>query len=196
MAEVDREKIDIESLPSQPREGRQAAVDREKIESQLKGKTLRVYWYILTSASSSVGVREVQRALGFSSPTLAQYHLEKLRELRLVKKESGEYRLTAEIRVGVLRQFLRFGTVIVPRFVLYAVLFTVLLGFLLVIVVEVDLLSVYAFVLGILGTAIFWYETMRAMKERPIEAKPGKPASKMIAAESDIGEVNDSFRVE
>jgi hypothetical protein len=149
-----------------------AEIDHEKIDSQLKGKTLRVYMYLLRSANASVGIREVQRALGFSSPTLAQYHLEKLKDLGLVRKESSSYQIALEVKVGVLRQFLRFGTVFVPRFVLYAVLFTVLLGFLFLIVVEVDLLSVYSFVLAGAGAGIFWYETMRAMRERPSEETP------------------------
>ncbi len=184
LVEVDREKIDSESILPERRENSDVEIDRDKIDSQLKGKTLRVYWYILTSAEGSVGIREVQRALGFSSPALAQYHLEKLRELGLVRKQSGVYRLATQIKVGVLRQFLRFGSVIVPRFVLYAVLFTVLLGFLFLIIVEVNLLAVYAFVLGASGTAIFWYETMRAMRERPIEPKPAKPVSTITEDES------------
>ena len=103
----------------------------------------------------------------FSSPTLAQYHLEKLKELGLVRKESSEYVLVSDVKVGVLRQFYRFGTVLVPRFVLYAVLFTVMLGFLFFIVVEVNLVAAFAFLLGASGAMIFWYEAIRAMKERP-----------------------------
>jgi len=51
-------------------------MDEKKIESELRGNTLKVYWYMLEhGGESSVGVREIQRALGFSSPTLAAYHL-------------------------------------------------------------------------------------------------------------------------
>ncbi len=59
--------------------------DEEKLAAELKGNTLRVYLYVLKSAGN-VGVREVQRALGFSSPTLAVYHLDKLAELGLMEK--------------------------------------------------------------------------------------------------------------
>jgi len=144
-----------------------SGVDQEKIDNQLKGNTLKVYLFLLKSRSMSGGIREVQRALKFSSPTLAQYHLDKLRELGLVKKESTEYMLVSDVKVGVLRQFYRFGTVLVPRFVLYAVIFTVLLGFLFFIVVEMSLLAAYAFLLAAFGAAIFWYEAVRAMRERP-----------------------------
>jgi DNA-binding transcriptional ArsR family regulator len=144
-------------------------VDHDRIDSQLRGNTLKVYMFLLKSPSASVGIREVQRALRFSSPTLAQYHLEKLRELGLVRKESVEYVLVSDVKVGVLRQFYRFGAVLVPRFVLYAVLFTVMFGFLFLIVTEVTLVAVYAFVLAGFAAAIFWYETVKAMRERPKE---------------------------
>jgi DNA-binding transcriptional ArsR family regulator len=142
-------------------------IDQGKIDDQLKGNTLKVYMLLLKAPSASVGIREVQRALKFSSPTLAQYHLDKLRELGLVRKESAEYLLVSDVKVGVLRQFYRLGTVLVPRFVLYAVLFTVLLGFLAFIITEVTLVSVFALLLALLGAAIFWYEAARALRERP-----------------------------
>ena len=142
-------------------------IDQEKIDNQLKGNTLKVYMFLLKSASGSVGIREVRRALKFSSPTLAQYHLEKLRELGLIRKESTEYVLASDVKVGVLRQFYRFGTFLVPRFVLYAVLFTALLGFLGFIVTEITLVAAFALMLAALGAVIFWYEAVRASRERP-----------------------------
>lgn len=90
-------------------------VDEEKIESELKGNTLRVYWMMLRS-SGGISAREVQKALGFSSPRLAAYHLEKFEELGLVKKEHGEYYLVREVKVGVLKQFVRFGSFLLPRY--------------------------------------------------------------------------------
>jgi predicted transcriptional regulator len=94
---------------------------KENVESRLKGNTLRVYVYVLKKGR--VGVREVQRSLGFSNPSLAQYHLNKLKELGLVREDGGEYEVVSEVRVEVLRDFLRFGTLLVPRFVMYAVIF-------------------------------------------------------------------------
>ncbi len=48
--------------------------DRE-LEAELRGKTFRVYAYMLMRGKPSYGVREIQRALGFSSPSVAAYHL-------------------------------------------------------------------------------------------------------------------------
>ena len=59
-------------------------MDDERVASELKGNTLRVYWYLLRASKDFVGPREVQRKLGFSSPALAVYHLDKLNQLGLV----------------------------------------------------------------------------------------------------------------
>jgi len=141
------------------------AVDEEKIESELKGKTFQVYWFLL-KCGGGVGVREVQRALRFSSPRLAAYHLEKLEELGLVKKEHGEYFLVREVKVGVLKQFVRFGAFLLPRYLFYATMFTTFLIYIVVRFEEVSTYSVFALVLSVLGTVIFWYETLRAWRQK------------------------------
>jgi len=93
------------------------------IESELKGTTLRVYWEVFRSPRP-VGVREVQRLIRFSSPSTALYHLEKLRELGVARKdEYGRYQVADEIRPSQFRMFLRIGRIILPRFVFYAVFF-------------------------------------------------------------------------
>jgi len=52
---------------------------------------------------------DVQKKLGFSSPNLAVYHLDKLVEIGLAEKVSGEYHLTGTVDVGVLKQFTKIG---------------------------------------------------------------------------------------
>ena len=143
--------------------------DEEKLAAELKGNTLRVYLYVLKSAGSNVGVREVQRALGFSSPTLAVYHLDKLVESGLLEKKLGEYKLVREVRVGVLKQFMRIGSVMLPRHLFYASLFTTLLvlyGVYLVGFERVSVSSVFALILGALGVITSWYETLKAWREK------------------------------
>ena len=141
--------------------------DEDKIASVLKGNTLRVYWHVLRSGDGAVGVRDTQRALGFSSPALAIYHLDKLTELGLVEKVMGEYRLVKAVNVGVLKQFVRFGRVVLPRYFLYATMYTTLLIFFLTQFRQVNFYSVFALVFGLLGTGILWYETARAWNQRP-----------------------------
>ena len=142
-------------------------MSEEKIESVLKGNTLRVYWFLLRSPNGMVGARETQRALKFSSPALAVYHLEKLVELELAEKTNGEYRLVKAVNVGVLKQFVRFGALMLPRHFLYATMFTTLLIFYLTQFKIVDFYSTFALVLGVLATAVMWYETLRAWRQKP-----------------------------
>lgn len=147
---------------------RNSEIDEEKIESELRGKTLRVYWYLLErGAGSGVGVREVQRALGFSSPRLVAYHLEKLEGLGLVENRLGEYFLIREFRVGVLKHFLRFGRFLLPRYLFYATMFTTFLIYIAVQLKEVNTFSLFALVLSIPGSVIFWYETVWVWRQKP-----------------------------
>jgi hypothetical protein len=142
-------------------------MSEENIESALKGNTLRVYWFLLQSPNGVVGARETQRALKFSSPALAVYHLDKLIELGLADKTNGEYHLVKAVNVGVLKQFVRFGAFMLPRHFLYATMFTTLLIFYLVQFKHVDFYSIFALVLGLLATGIMWYETIKAWRQKP-----------------------------
>ena len=142
-------------------------MDEEKIASELKGNTLRVYWRLLKSPNGVARVRETQKSLDFSSPALAVYHLDKLVELGLIQKIRGEYHLVRVVNVGVLKQFVRFGTFILPRYALYATLFTTLLLFYVSQFRQVNFYSVFALIFGILGTGILWYETVRAWRQKP-----------------------------
>jgi DNA-binding transcriptional ArsR family regulator len=95
-----------------------------EVESQLRGNTLRVYWYIL-SQNEPVGVREVQRAIGMSSPSVASHHLSKLVDLELVEKTpDNSYDMKRFVKVGVLRNFIEFRGRFLPRYVFVAFFFT------------------------------------------------------------------------
>src|SRR2546425_577110 len=146
------------------------AEEREKvIESELKGVTLRVYWHILGSKKEAVGVRPVQRALGLSSPSVALHHLEKLRGLGLLEKDlSGEYHLIEQVKVGVLQNFVGVLGFLLPRYLFYSTMFTVMLA-LYPIVYRPDLSThnIMALVFGISAVVVSWIETWRAWRLRP-----------------------------
>ena len=139
------------------------------LESQLKGKTLIVYWYLLQQPSHTVGIREVQRTLGFSSPSIAVHHLEKLQDLGLVeKKGTGEYVLVEEVKVGILRFFTHIGRFLVPRYLFYSVLLsTMLITYLMLCYWGQILPSFYALMFGLIASVIFWVETMRLWRAKP-----------------------------
>ncbi|MBI3860096.1 MAG: helix-turn-helix transcriptional regulator [Thaumarchaeota archaeon] len=160
--------------PIQPQDQQPPAVPPEQkktqgmVDAELKGNTLRVYVYALKKRK--VGVREVQRALSMSNPSLAQYHLNKLKELGLVSDNNGEYTISNEVKVDVMRDFLRVGTLIVPRFVFYAVLLTVFAAYLTFssypLFQYVPILPWFCLTLGA-SSAAFWFEAWRAWRSAP-----------------------------
>jgi len=143
--------------------------DLAVLESALKGKTLLVYWYLLQQPTHTVGVREVQRTLGFSSPSIAVHHLEKLQDLGLIRKKgTGEYVLEEEVKVGILRLFTRMGRFLVPRYLFYSVLFsTMLTAYLTLWALGRIAPSFYAVMFGFIAVVIFWVETVRVWRAKP-----------------------------
>jgi DNA-binding transcriptional ArsR family regulator len=94
-------------------------VDGKEIDLELRGRTWHVYWYMLSKGpEQEVTVREVQRALAFKSPSIANHHLERLRDLGLITRTNdGGYVLVGEVKLGVLRHFVRLGRILVPKFI-------------------------------------------------------------------------------
>ncbi len=130
----------------------------DKAEDVLKGTTLEVYRFMLKNGKP-LGIREVQRALELSSPSLAVYHINKLEDVGLLKKENGNY----VVNRVVLEDTIKISRFLIPRFTFYAIFTTLLL------IIETTLLRptiITSFVFfAILGTivcaAAFWYETTR-----------------------------------
>jgi predicted DNA-binding transcriptional regulator len=145
-------------------------LDMATLESALKGKTLLVYWYLVQQPTHTVGTREVQRALGFSSPSIAVHHLEKLLDLGLIQKRAtGDYVLEEEVKVGILRFFTRLGRFLVPRYLFYSVLFsTMLVAYLTLCVVNQITPSLYTAMFGLIASVIFWFETVRLWRAKPL----------------------------
>ena len=140
------------------------------IESELKGVTLRVYWHILSlGKKESIGVRSIQRSLRLSSPSVASHHLEKLRTLGLLEKDStGEYRLVAQVKVGILKNFVGFLGVLLPRYLFYSTMFTaMLILYPIIYPPNFSAHNVMAFVFGISAAVVSWNETFKAWRMRP-----------------------------
>jgi DNA-binding transcriptional ArsR family regulator len=143
--------------------------DEERILSEITGNTLLVYWHLLKKGRDSCGVREVQRTLGFSSPSSASYQLEKLRQLGLVSKDrSGDYQICSVLKAGVISAFIFFGGHAFPKHLLYASATSMMI--LLFVTVFSNALSpivMIALLPGVLAAAIFWYETSKVWRRRP-----------------------------
>lgn len=142
------------------------APDGNKIEDQLKGKTLQVYMYMIRR-KEAVGVREVQRDLAFSSPSVANYHIEKLMQLSLVSQdEYGRYFVVQKVQVGVLQAFVNVRGIAVPRLTFFAAFFTTMLVAYLAL--NFASLDVFAVGFAVAGAAAFWMETVRVWIRRPV----------------------------
>ena len=143
----------------------------KELDLELRGRTWHVYWYMLSMGpDKEVTVRGVQRALAFKSPSIAAHHLERLRDLGLVTQIDGSgYVLVGEIKLGVLRHFVRLGRILVPRFVFYASFATMLtLLYNLFLSKSSDLLaSSFVMIIGVFSSAAFWYEAYRFWRLKP-----------------------------
>ncbi len=135
----------------------------------LRGKAWKVYWLLLKTARP-MSVREVQRMLHFSSPSVAQHHLEQLHQLGLTKKEEigGNYSLVGEVKIGVLRHFVKLGKLLFPRYFFYAVFSTTFyVAYLLVLMQGFTRENLFVLTFGAIVTGIFWYEAIRVWLLRP-----------------------------
>lgn len=143
--------------------------DGIELEYALRGKAWKVYWFLLKNGNP-VGVREVQRSLHFSSPSIAYHHLEQLRELGLVQKQEvgGHYVLVGEVKIGVLRHYVKLGKLLFPRYFFYAVFSTVFyVAFLLFLLQGFDRENLFIITFGAIVCAVFWYEAYRVWSMRP-----------------------------
>jgi DNA-binding Lrp family transcriptional regulator len=124
----------------------------------LRGLTLKVYKVVLRS-DKPIGIREVQRALNLSSPTLALYHVNKLEEAGLIKKELNGY---VADRV-ILENLVRFRRILIPRNLFYTIFLTSSLVMLAVLLRPPILTREYVFSLAVISIAAATsvYETVR-----------------------------------
>ena len=143
--------------------------DETKLDYALRGKAWKVYWLLLKNGRS-MSVREVQRALHFSSPSVANHHLEQLRELGLVEKQDigGHYFLVSQVKIGVLRHFVKLGKLLFPRYFFYAVFSTVFfMTYILFLMQGFTRENLFIVTFGVIVSAIFWYEAIRIWSLRP-----------------------------
>ena len=87
----------------------------EDAKDALRGTTLEIYRF-LVKTNKPMGIREVQRALNLSSPSVVAYHFSKLEDAGLVKQEKGDYVVSKLI----LEHSIRISRFIIPRHLFYA----------------------------------------------------------------------------
>jgi hypothetical protein len=135
---------------------------------EISGNTLLVYFYFLKKRQRC-GVREIQRALGFSSSSSAYYHLEKLaRKGILTKDPYGNYRVNEEVKVRLVDRFFVIHGLVFPKQVIYASATTIMcLSFALLFWNSLALTVILALLPGVLASGIFWYDAARLWSTLP-----------------------------
>jgi len=128
----------------------------------LRGLALKVYRFILKN-DKPVGIREVQRGLNLSSPTLALYHMNKLEEAGLIKKEANGY---VADRI-VLENVIRIRRILIPRNFFYMIFLITSLVMLAVFLRPPTLSREYIFSLAVISVAAATsvYETMKVFSQ-------------------------------
>jgi len=147
--------------------------DKEKV---LQGKTLQIYWYILTH--NQAGVREIQKALKISSPGTVSYQINKLLKTGIISKnkKNGKYYVNEEIKKGVLGFYTRIGFIILPRFSLYLIIN--IFGFMAYLIFAIiygdkfitNIGSILLLFFLVFGTAVFIFESIKIWKRRPTKS--------------------------
>ena len=135
----------------------------KKGPADIRGNTLRVYVYLLRSGASEL--RDVQRALDFSTPSLASYHLGRLVEAGYATQdEHGRYLVVQGATNAILDGYTKLGGVVVPQLLFFAILFTAVVGFF-----AYMSLMYAAYVPLLVGASaamilVFWYETAKVWR--------------------------------
>ena len=85
----------------------------------LHGKSLQIYWYLLSTGES--GIRDIQRNLGFSSPSLVHYQINKLVSHGLVQQNetTEKYFIAEPLKTGIFSFYVILGKKLIPRFLFY-----------------------------------------------------------------------------
>jgi hypothetical protein len=106
-----------------------------------------------------VGVREIQRALNLSSPSVARYHISKLEDAGIIKRVNGNYMIAR----ADLKHTVRISRFLVPRHLFYVFFAVLVLVVQLVFFRPMVVTSGYFFAVMTAATfaLIFSYETVR-----------------------------------
>jgi predicted DNA-binding transcriptional regulator len=143
--------------------------DEAEFEYKLKGKAWKVYWLLLKKGRP-MSVREVEKALRLSSPSVAQHHLEQLRQIGLVQKEKtgGNYILASEVKIGVLKHFVKLGRLMFPRYFFYAIFSSAFyIAYILILMQDLTRENLFILSFGAIVSLIFWYEALRFWRLKP-----------------------------
>ena len=133
----------------------------DDLGASLKGTTYRVYRYMLKQRDP-LGVSQIQKALGLSSPSVSEYHLRKLVRLGLVREEQGGFVVDKVVYDNIIR----IRRVSIPFQAAYAAFFGVTLLILVFALRPETLNSLYFFalVVNVFAFGISVFEAVRTAR--------------------------------
>ena len=111
-------------------------------------------------------LRDVQRALKLSTPSLAFYHLSRLIQAGSVKRtEDGRYVALKDISADLIDGYVKFGRRIIPQMFFLTLIFTLILAFYISLIwrTPLDLDDVVTLVYS-LSVIVLWYETIKVWR--------------------------------
>jgi len=138
-----------------------SSVAADESKEVLKGTTLEVYRFLLKS-SKPVGTRELQRALDLSSSSVATYHLSKLEDAGLLKREAGGFLVSKYL----LENSIKISRFLIPRYFFYSAFAIAVLMLELTVLKPNVFYREYVFSLVATGIFVFFfcYETVKTWK--------------------------------
>ncbi len=152
-------------------------LDRPMNEDLIRGKSLQIYWHLLTAGPK--GVREIQRDLNLTSPSSVSFQLDRLMKAGIVSKDEStdKYFVSEEVKTGILGFYVRFGYRMIPRLTLFLLFqLTGIVVFLILFLLEGDQFALnpfnlLAFIYLILSSLWLMYESTKINKLKPKELK-------------------------
>jgi hypothetical protein len=130
----------------------------------LNGNTLRTYLQVLRHGPCEL--RDVQHAMGFSTASLASYHLNKLLEAGYVRQDgSSRYFASGEAVGDALEGYSKVGSTILPQSTFFAVFISILIAYFSYQAFEAPSFVPYLVVVAAGAAVALWYETFRVWKK-------------------------------
>jgi hypothetical protein len=131
---------------------------------EIRGNTLRVYLFVLQRGPCEL--KDVQNALGFSTASLASYHLKRLMDAGYASQDSyGRYLASKDTTRQILEGYVKVGAAVVPQLLFVAVLFTVLVGFFAYMSYFVPSYVPFLVATSAALIAFVWYEAIRVWRK-------------------------------
>jgi len=150
-------------------EKEQKGKERPAKSDVLSGTTRRVYRYVYRHGP--VRLHDIQRDVGLSSPSLADYHVQKLLKMKLIREEKGQEGVvgfTAE--EAAFEAMIRIRRTVIPLRATASAFFAVALVLLATILRPAHISSTYVFSLVVTTVALSTslYETIKGFSSEAI----------------------------